>query len=105
MSASGIQGSAVTVQSARIAVRSIAPNHRKQINQVAIRDAIGPAEGDYLELANQWAKVALTHAEGSWTVTGDIADLRRKDRTFSSLSEAMAYALYSLGEFQKGAVR
>lgn len=41
----------------------------------------------------------------SYTDVLRIAALRKNERSFDSLTAAMAYALHSLGEYQRGACR
>lgn len=77
----------------------------KRVNATSLYRAMGNLEGDYLVLSNQWAKVQITQEDGKWWVTGDLADLRAKEKKFPALTDAMAYALQSLGEYQEGACR
>lgn len=75
----------------------------------ALATAIGPRNGDFLELSNTWARVLITTnvAAGQptvYVVTGDLADVPLRDKEFPTLESAVAYAWRSLGVFQKGRV-
>lgn len=62
--------------------------------------AIGPREGDYLKLENQWARVAITRDEDYYVVAGDAVR-----KAFKTADAALAYAVASLAEYQEGAFR
>jgi hypothetical protein len=69
--------------------------------------AIGPRDGDYLKLENQWARVAITldRAAGQpdcYIVTGDILEFRNTRKEFRTVCEAIHYAMRSLALFQEG---
>lgn len=73
----------------------------------AISQAMGPRPLDTLEVVNQWARVRITRDSAAgqpdaFIVDGDIADSRARAKGFTSLTEAMSYALRSLAEFQNG---
>jgi hypothetical protein len=72
--------------------------------------AIGPRDGDTLELRNQWARVAITvqiddsqrTAPAEYVVTGDLYDLREVAQTFRTMGAAITYAMKSLAIYQEG---
>lgn len=73
----------------------------------AIASAIGPRDGDFLELSNLWARVVISRdcAAGqpdSFTVRGDLADDRLRIKEFDTLTDAMSYAMRSLAQYQAG---
>jgi hypothetical protein len=71
--------------------------------------ACGPRNGDYLSLANQWARVVITKDttdqgghELPYSVAGDIRDVRLVKKFFKTWRAAMAYAFDSLSLFEQG---
>lgn len=73
--------------------------------------AIGPKDGDYIELANQWARVVITvWADDSdrpasptlYVVTGDTLDFRLSRVEFCTMGAAITYAMRSLAVYQEG---
>lgn len=77
------------------------------MSKLQVRDAMGIRDGDYIEIHNQWAKVVIArvHAPLEFVVTGDILDLRVREKSFTSLSKALAYAWASLSTYEQGAYR
>lgn len=72
--------------------------------------AMGRRDGDIIELSNQWAKVIIERRCGdngplAFAVSGDLADTRESEKSFTSLPKAMAYALASLAAYEQGALR
>jgi hypothetical protein len=80
----------------------------------AYKAAIGPQDGDTLELRNQWARVMITvHAKNEdgecygpvhYVCTGDLYhDFRpTKIMTFPTMRRALDYAMESLAVYQEG---
>jgi hypothetical protein len=72
--------------------------------------AIGPVQGDFLELTNKWARIVITREDESashpalplYAVTGDIADSGTRVVMFTTMSGAVGYAMESLALFQEG---
>lgn len=66
----------------------------------------GPRNGDYLQLANQFARVTITrdtsYDDGPYVLTGDLIDPRAQEKTFKTWGEALAYALDSLAHYESG---
>lgn len=78
---------------------------RLKNERARIHGAMGAKDGDYIELHNQWAKVIIEKREGKFVVSGDIKALREAELSFTTSTAAMAYALDSLTEYEKGACR
>jgi hypothetical protein len=71
----------------------------------AYRAAIGPKDGDSLELRNQWARVTITYSRDMpprYVVTGDLYDLRAREKDFPTMRRALDYAMESLAVYQEG---
>lgn len=73
--------------------------------------AIGPKDGDTLELKNQWARVVITvYADDSdrptqrplYIVSGDLLDARLTRLECPTMGAAMSYAVQSLAVYQEG---
>lgn len=75
---------------------------------------IGERDGDYLELANKWARVRITRLDQApllitsngekelgtgYNVTGDTP---KHERGFTEIGEALAYACRALATYQTG---
>lgn len=81
------------------------------MNANDVRDAMGRRDGDIIELSNQWAKVIIERrccgdsGPLAFVVSGDLADTRESEKSFTSLPKAMAYALASLAAYEQGALR
>lgn len=62
--------------------------------------ALGPVKGDYLEIANQWARVLIARGDrrygGEFVLTGDGGNCRKP-----TLDAAMAHALEVLSAAQR----
>lgn len=90
------------------------------IKAITLQQSIGGRDGDYIELANQWAKVRITYEleaiaahtpveiayQPGYIVTGDTVSVRgamdRNDRTFPTALEAFRCAFESLQAYQQG---
>lgn len=72
--------------------------------------AIGPRDGDYLKLENQWGRIAITRENNGngmpeFVLTGDLKDYRDHRRVFTTVTGALEYAMQSLAQLQLGAFR
>jgi hypothetical protein len=71
-------------------------------NQTKIAAAMGPRDGDFIELRNAWAHVAITR-----TAVNDVGDYvynlsGDSDEQFDTLKAAMDCAIEELGKYQRG---
>jgi hypothetical protein len=69
------------------------------------RLAIGPRDGDSLELRNQWARVTITLSldmPRRYIVTGDRTTYGTIEMEFPTLRRALDYAMESLAIYQEG---
>lgn len=62
-----------------------------------LKAAIGPRDGDYLNLRNAWAQVWIENDDGRYIVRGDCVRA-----TFDTLGEALTHALQALARYQQG---
>lgn len=73
-----------------------------------LAQSIGPQDGDYLDLTNQWARVSITRMvldEGKrpvYVVRGDLADPLAATKRCTTIESAVAYAFESLALYQSG---
>lgn len=80
-----------------------------------VQAAIGPYDGDEIEIRNQWARVSITRniddeqAQGAmghmlYVVAGDLYEPRETTKKFTTLRAALEYAWKSLAVYQEGRV-
>jgi hypothetical protein len=71
--------------------------------------AIGPRDGDYLKLENQWARITIevdsdccSHTGTSYVVTGDLIATRKRFEAFPTMGAAITYAMKCLALHEAG---
>jgi hypothetical protein len=71
---------------------------------LALSQAIGTDDQDFLTIGNAWASITITRDTGSGTTYFEVSGDAHQ-RGFPLLVDALMYALAELREFERGRVR